>query len=206
MIALALAAGANAFAQQAEPAYDLLLRGGHVLDDKNHIDGVMDVAIKDGKIAKVAAHIPPTSALKTVDVKGLYVTPGLIDIHVHVYAGTGERGSYAGDLSVPPDGFTFRVGVTTVVDAGCSGWRNFEDFKDRIIDRSKTRVFAMLNIVGAGMRGGHYEQNMDDMDGRLLWRSSIPTPLWASKPRTSQARSGSRWNRPSLPERRPIFR
>ncbi len=67
--------------------------------------------------------------------------------------------------SVPPDGFTFRVGVTTVVDAGCSGWRNFQDFKDRIIDRSKTRVFAMLNIVGAGMRGGRYEQNTADMDG-----------------------------------------
>src|SRR5882757_2785273 len=67
MIALALAAGANAFAQQAEPAYDLLLRGGHVLDDKNHIDAVMDVAIKDGKIAKVAPHIPPASALKTVE-------------------------------------------------------------------------------------------------------------------------------------------
>jgi dihydroorotase len=156
---------ASAFAQQAAPAYDLLLRGGHVLDDKNHIDGLMDVAIKDGKIARVAAHIPPSSALKTVEVKGLYVTPGLIDIHVHVYAGTGERGSYAGDLSVPPDGFTFRVGVTTVVDAGCSGWRNFEDFKDRIIDRSKTRVFAMLNIVGSGMRGERYEQNMADMDG-----------------------------------------
>ncbi len=176
MIALALAAGANAFAQQAEPAYDLLLRGGHVLDDKNHIDGVMDVAIKDGKIAKVAAHIPATSALKTVEVKGLYVTPGLIDIHVHVYAGTGERGSYAGDLSVPPDGFTFRVGVTTVVDAGCSGWRNFEDFKDRIIDRSKTRVFAMLNIVGAGMRGGHYEQNMDDMDGEATAAMALKYP------------------------------
>src|ERR1700736_2565655 len=176
MIALALAAGANAFAQQAEPAYDLLLRGGHVLDDKNHIDGVMDVAIKDGKIARVAAHIPPTSALKTVEVKGLYVTPGLIDIHVHVYAGTGERNSYAGDLSVPPDGFTFRVGVTTVVDAGCSGWRNFEDFKDRIIDRSKTRVFAMLNIVGAGMRGGHYEQNMDDMDGEATAAMALKYP------------------------------
>ena len=145
VILLALAC-ASAFAQQATPAYDLLLRGGHVLDDKNHIDGLMDVALKDGKVAKVAAHIPPSSALKTVDVKGLYVTPGLIDIHVHVYAGTGERNSYAGDLSVPPDGFTFRVGVTTVVDAGCSGWRNFEDFKDRIIDRSKTRIFAMLKI------------------------------------------------------------
>src|ERR1700689_3579917 len=161
MIALALCACAYTFAQQTapEPAYDLLLRGGHVLDDKNHVDGVMDVAIKDGKIARVAAHIPSASALKTVDVKGLYVTPGLIDIPVHVYAGTGERGSYAGDLSVPPDGFTFPVGVTPVVDAGGSGWNNFEHFEELIIERSKPRLFAMLNIVGAGMRGGKYEQN-----------------------------------------------
>src|ERR1700761_8829828 len=164
-IAVALGAGALVFAQSTAPAYDLLLNGGHVLDDKNHIDAVMDVAIKDGKIAQVAPHIASSQALKTIDVKGLYVTPGLIDLHVHVYAGTGERNSYAGDNSVPPDGFTFRVGVTTVVDAGCSGWRNFEDFKDRIIDRSKTRVFAMLNIVGSGMRGGRYEQNIVDMDG-----------------------------------------
>lgn len=164
-LALVLVATLSALPQPAAPMYDLLLRGGHVLDDKNHIDAVMDVAIKDGKIARVAKGIPSERALKTVDVKGLYVTPGLIDMHVHVYAGTGERDSYAGDNSVPPDGFTFRVGVTTVVDAGCSGWRNFQDFKDRIIDRSKTRVFAMLNIVGAGMRGGRYEQNMADMDG-----------------------------------------
>src|SRR6201994_4758645 len=175
-LALTLAAGANAFAQHVEPAYDLLLRGGHVLDDKNHIDGVMDVAIKDGHIAKVAANISPESALKTVDVKGLYVTPGLIDLHVHVYAGTGERNSYAGDLSVPPDGFTFRVGVTTVVDAGCSGWRNFEDFKDRIIDRSKTRVLAMLNIVGSGMRGGRFENNTADMDGEATAAMALKYP------------------------------
>ena len=163
-IALALFAGSNPFAQ-SQPIYDLLLRGGHVLDDKNHIDAAMDVAVKDGKIAKVAPHIPSADALKTIDVRGLYVTPGLIDIHVHVYAGTGERNSYAGDNSVPPDGFTFRVGVTTVVDAGCSGWRNFEDFKQRIIDRSKTRVLAFVNIVGSGMRGPKYEQNTADMDG-----------------------------------------
>src|ERR1700753_613612 len=175
LILLALAS-ASAFAQQAEPAYDLLLRGGHVLDDQNHIGGVMGVAIKDGKIAQVAAHIPPSSALKTVEVKGLYVTPGLIDIHVHVYAGTGERASYAGDNSVPPDGFAFRVGVTTVVDAGCSGWRNFEDFKQRIIDRSKTRVFAMLNIVGSGMRGPLYEQNTADMDGAATAAMALKYP------------------------------
>ena len=92
------------------------------------------------------------------------MTPGLVDIHVHVYTGTGERSSYAGDNSVPPDGFTFRSGVTTVADAGSSGWRNFADFKDRIIDRSKTRVLAFLNIVGNGMRGGKFEQDQADMD------------------------------------------
>ena len=121
--------------------------------------------VRDGKIARVASGLSPKDAIKTIDAKGLYVTPGLIDLHVHVYNGTGEKGSYAGDLSVPPDGFTFRSGVTTVIDAGCAGWRNFEDFKDRIIDRSKTRVLAMLNIVGNGMRGGKWEQDMADMDG-----------------------------------------
>ena len=172
--ALSLLAATVSFAQT--PSYDLLLQGGHVLDAKNHIDTVMDVAIKDGKVAKVAPHIPSTDALRTVDAKGLYVTPGLIDIHVHVYNGTGERDSYAGDNSVPPDGFTFRVGVTTVVDAGCSGWKNFEDFKQRIIDRSKTRVLAMLNIVGSGMRGANYEQNTSDMDGEATAKMALKYP------------------------------
>ncbi len=150
----------------AQPTYDLVLKGGHVIDAKNRIDGVRDVAIKDGKIAAVAAVISPSEAAKTVDVTGLYVTPGLVDIHVHVYAGTGERGSYAGDLSLYPDGYTLRNGVTTVVDAGCSGWRNFEDFDDRVIKRSKTRVLAMLNIVGNGMRGGKFENNLEDMEAK----------------------------------------
>ncbi|HEY0267227.1 MAG TPA: hypothetical protein VGC16_10775, partial [Rhizomicrobium sp.] len=90
---------------QPLPAYDLLLRGGHVIDAANHVDAAMDVAVKDGRIAAVAPHLKPGDAIKTIDVRGLYVTPGLIDLHVHVYSGTGERGSYAGDLSVPPDGF-----------------------------------------------------------------------------------------------------
>ncbi len=144
--------------------YDLLLKGGHVIDPKNEVNAVWDVAIVDGKIAKVAKKIDPAEAFKVVDVSGLYVTPGIVDIHAHVYTGTGERGSYAGDNSVYPDGFTYRVGVTTVVDAGGAGWRNFEDFKDRVIDRSKTRVLVFLNIVGHGMRGGRYEQNLEDMD------------------------------------------
>ena len=151
---------------QAQPAYDLLLQHGHVIDAKNGINGLRDVAIRGGAIAAVAEHIDPSAARQVVDVHGLYVTPGLVDIHVHVYAGTGERGSYAGDNSVYPDGFTFRAGVTTVADAGCAGWRNFEDFKDRVIDRSKTRVLAFLNIVGAGMRGSTYENNLPDMEAR----------------------------------------
>ncbi len=147
-----------------QPAYDLLLQGGHVIDAKNGISEVRDVAIKDGRIAAVAPHLDPAAALKVVSATGLLVTPGIVDIHVHVYAGTGERSSYAGDLSLYPDGFTFRNGVTTVADAGCSGWRNFEDFKNRVIDRSKTRVLAFLNIVGNGMRGAKFENDLADME------------------------------------------
>jgi len=148
----------------AQPKYDLLLQNGHVVDAKNRISAVRDVAIKDGKIVAVAQKLDAKDALKAVDVQGLYVSPGLIDIHTHVYTGTGERASYAGDLSLAPDGYTFRVGVTTVADAGCAGWRNFEDFKQRIIDRSKTRIYAFLNIVGNGMRGSRYENELKDME------------------------------------------
>ena len=148
----------------AQTSYDLLLKGGHVIDPRNNINQPMDVAILGGKIARVAQSIPLAEARKVVDVPGLYVTPGLVDIHVHVYAGTGMR-AYSGDRSVYPDGFTFRSGVTTVVDVGSSGWRNFPDFKDRVIDRSRTRVLAMLNIVGRGMGGREdIEQNIEDMD------------------------------------------
>jgi dihydroorotase len=160
----------------AQPIYDLLLRGGHVIDARNHVDAVMDVAIKNGHVARVAPNLKSGDAAKTIDVRGLLVMPGLIDLHVHVYNGTGEKDSYAGDLSVPPDGFTFRNGVTTVIDAGCSGWRNFEDFKDRIIDRSQTRVLAMLNIVGNGMRGGKWEQDTADMDGEATAKMATRYP------------------------------
>jgi dihydroorotase len=148
----------------AEPRYDLLLQGGRVIDPKSGMSAVRDVAIAGGKIAAVAPRIDPAEAFKVVDVSGLYVTPGLVDLHAHVYTGTGEKGSYAGDNSVYPDGFTLRSGVTTVVDAGCAGWRNFADFKDRVIDRSRTRVLAFLNIVGHGMRGGKIEQDLADME------------------------------------------
>ena len=159
-----IALSASATTQAAEPRYDLLLKGGHVIDARNGVSAVRDVAIANGTVAAVAETIAPEEAFKTVDVSGLYVTPGLVDIHAHVYTGTGERGSYAGDNSVYPDGFTYRSGVTTIVDAGGSGWRNFEHFRQTIIRRSKTRVLAFLNIVGHGMRGELYEQDLADMD------------------------------------------
>lgn len=159
IITLALALAGVLPAQQA---YDLLLKGGHVIDPKNKIDGRMDVAIAGGKIARVAAEIPASSAKKVADVRGLYVTPGLLDIHVHVYAGTGLA-AITGDSSVYPDGFSFRSGVTTMVDAGSSGWRNFEDFQQRVIARAQTRVLALLNICGVGM-APKGENDPADMD------------------------------------------
>jgi dihydroorotase len=144
---------------------DLLLKGGRVIDPKNNIDSEMDVAIADGKIFRVAANIPANTATKVVDVSGLYVTPGIIDMHVHVFQGT-DTDSYIanGPTSVLADAFTFRAGVTTVVDAGSSGWRNFRLFKKQSIDRSQTRILAMLNIAGTGMYGRFEEQNVDDMN------------------------------------------
>jgi dihydroorotase len=164
LMLLLVVAGLSGRAQT--PRYELLLRGGHVIDPRNNISANRDVAIAAGKIAAVAPQIEPSSAAKTVDVAGLHVVPGLVDIHTHVYAGTGEKGSYAGDNSLYPDGFTLRACVTTIADAGSSGWRNFEDFKQRIIDRSQTRVLAFLNIVGAGMRGAKFENDLNDMEAK----------------------------------------
>lgn len=162
-------AGSAAFAlacsarSASEPEFDLLLQGGHLIDPRNELSAVRDVAVHDGRVAAVAEAIDPGRAFKVVECHGLYVTPGLIDLHVHVFAGTNEPGSYAGDNSVYPDGHTFRSGVTTVLDAGCAGWRNFETFRETIISRSRTRVLALANIVGHGMRGGAIEQDLGDM-------------------------------------------
>jgi dihydroorotase len=149
----------SAFGQQ----YDLLIRNGHVIDPKNGIDGVRDVAIRAGKIAAVAASIDPTSAKTTIDAKGLYVTPGLVDMHVHVFYTTNVPAAWAGDYSVSPDGFSFRSGTTTMVDAGSSGYRNFEQFQGTVITRAKTRILAMINISGYGMLTNTMEQNTADM-------------------------------------------
>jgi dihydroorotase len=148
--------------------YHIVIKGGHVIDPRNKINEIMDIAVQDRRVIAIGKNIDPGNAKQVVNAKGLFVTPGLIDIHVHVFNGTSLDRQYSnGPSSVPPDGFTFRTGVTTVVDAGCAGWRNFADFKKQTIDRSQTRVLAFLNIVGEGMRGDPYEQDLNDMDAEL---------------------------------------
>ena len=150
----------------AQP-YDLVIKGGHVIDPKNHVDTVTDVAIAAGKVARVAIDIPREQAKVAVNAGGLYVTPGLVDLHIHAfYSPEAEWGWGGGADSLPPDGFTFRSGVTTAVDAGSSGWRTFPEFKRQVIDRAKTRILAFLNIVGHGMRPV-FEQDVSDMEPRL---------------------------------------
>lgn len=149
--------------------YDLLIKNGHVIDPKNKIDGVMDIAVKDQKIAMVSKTINENSAKKTIDASGLIVTPGLIDIHGHHFHGTVPDRYLSNSFSaLPPDGFTFRAGVTTVADAGSPGWRNFRLYKEQVIDRSRTRVLAFINIVGDGMSGViPREQDKSDMDPKM---------------------------------------
>ena len=104
--------------------YDLVLRGGHVIDPGNRIDGRMDVAVSNGRIAAVQADIPAAQARKVVDVTGFYVVPGLIDLHAHVFG-------YEGSLV--PDETALPAGTTTIVDAGGSGWRTFDEFRRTVI-------------------------------------------------------------------------
>ena len=143
------------------PKYDLLLKAGQVIDPANGINAARDVAIKDGKIAAVAPQLPRSDARQVLDVAGLLVTPGLIDIHVHVYH-TREPET----LSVIADHHCFRSGVTTVVDTGTAGAKHFLHFKRTVIDCAKTRIFAFINIVKSGMLGA-FEQDIDEMDAAL---------------------------------------
>ncbi|MBA3888553.1 MAG: amidohydrolase/deacetylase family metallohydrolase [Acidobacteria bacterium] len=192
LILLVLSWSAPALAQDRE--YDLLIRGGHVIDPKNGLDAVLDVAIAGGRIAAVAANIAPDRATQVADASGMYVVPGLLDIHAHVFYGTEEDAAYSnGTSAIPPDGFTFRSGVTTVVDVGGAGWRNFSQFKTQVIDRSRTRVLAFINIVGSGMKGGPVEQNLTDMDARLTAARARQFPELIVGVKTAHY-SGSEWD------------
>ncbi len=165
----------GAAAQPAAPVYRIVIKGGHVIDAKNNINELMDIAIQDGKIVRVAKNIDTTMAAQTVNARGMFVTPGLIDMHAHVFYGF-ETDHYLsnGTTAVLPDQSTFKSGVTTVVDAGGAGWKSFALFKKNIIDNSQTRVLSLLNIVGEGMRGiDPYEQDLNDMNAKLTAEAAI---------------------------------
>ncbi|WP_353185747.1 amidohydrolase/deacetylase family metallohydrolase [Parapedobacter lycopersici] len=200
-------------AAPAKP-YKYVIKGGHVIDPKNNIDEVMDIAIDngwtpsmeardaqparpgtngrpdrpaeparpavkgtEGHIALVAKNIDPDLAVQVIDATGLYVTPGIVDIHTHNFWGTNMGGiNYKdGPNGIQPDGFTLRTGVTTVVDAGSSGWRDFEKFKRQTIDVSKTRVLAFLNIIGTGM-DGKGENNEAEIDAQKTGEMGLKYP------------------------------
>lgn len=150
------------------PVYDLLLKGGHVIDPANGVDAPRDVALTDGKVAAVAKDISPATARKTVDVSGLHVAPGFIDIHAHAFSGRSPtRPSYPADMN-------FAAGVTTIVDAGTWGANDFRIMKRNIVDRSLIRVLAFLNIVAGGMKTGDSddrEQDVRQMDPELCART-----------------------------------
>src|ERR1700740_671460 len=171
LIAIALLLSAWQLAAQAS-TYDLLLKGGHVIDPANNVDAVFDVAIAGGKIAAIGKDNSAAQAKKVVDVTGLYVSPGLIDIHYHVGHGgapldwfTPEGRVHLQPLGIPAD-WALTSGVTTIVDAGTSGAETFLLEKEEVVDRAQVRVLAFLNIVANGMNGD-LEQSVDQMDVKI---------------------------------------
>ncbi len=166
--------------------YDLLFKGGHVLDPANGINRKKtDVAVTKGKIAAVGRNIPTELAKKTIDVSDLYVTPGFIDIHAHIFY-TDNNPSYRWPIA---DDLCWPAGVTTVVDPGSSGSATFENLK-KIIDKSKTRTLALINISYTGMNEGEQNPSMFKVEPMVEMAQQYPKDVvgfktahyWTNKP------------------------
>ena len=127
-------------------AYDLLLRGARVLDSTQELDDVRDIAIQDGRIAALAAHLDG-SAREEIDLRGKLLTPGWIDIHAHLYPGSTTWGIYA-------DALYLSTGVTTAVDAGSAGWANLQGYLDHVVAPARTQFLAFVHICGIGLTYG----------------------------------------------------
>lgn len=153
-----LAAAAPA-AGQAAGSYDLLIKGGRVIDASQNLSADRDVAIASGKIAAVAANIPAARAREVFDARGKLVTPGLVNQHAHVYR-------WAYPISVDPDQVGFPAGVTTIVDAGSGGASTFLGFRKYVIDTSPVRIYAMLNISTVGNFGNELYLSMVVINAR----------------------------------------
>ncbi|MEL7556651.1 MAG: amidohydrolase/deacetylase family metallohydrolase [bacterium] len=144
--------------------YSLLIQGGRVLDPVNGIDKIADIGIQDGHITDMGAGLKAGSETTVIDAKGCVVTAGLVDIHTHLFASALVPDAWAGDNSIYPDGFSFRTGVTTMVDAGSAGAKNFAQFRSTVMDRAKTRVFSFVNIASHGMISDALEQEANVFD------------------------------------------
>ena len=174
----------------SEVRFDLLLKGGHVIDPANNIDGKMDVGIKEKEIAQVAPDIPADEAATVADVSGYYVTPGILDIHTHVYTFLPHTGYYI--MCLNADAHLFRSGVTTTVDAGTAGWRDFPDFKARCIDKAQVRILAYINVASGGMVKAETEQDINELHPKIAAEIAETYPdvvvgiktahYWTSKP------------------------
>jgi dihydroorotase len=125
-------------------SHSLILRGGRVIDPAQKIDGVMDVAFADGKVARVGPNLPADGATEIRDVSGTIVVPGLIDLHTHVYWG-------GTSLGIDAEDFCRRSGVTTAIDTGSAGPGNFMGFRKHVIERSEVRILAFLHVSFAGI-------------------------------------------------------
>ncbi len=125
-------------------SHSLILRGGRVIDPAQKIDGVMDVAFADGKVARVGPNLPADGATEIRDVSGMIVVPGLIDLHTHVYWG-------GTSLGIDAEDFCRRSGVTTAIDTGSAGPGNFMGFRKHVIERSEVRILAFLHVSFAGI-------------------------------------------------------
>ncbi len=135
--------------------YDMLIRGGTVIDPSQGIDAVQDVAITDGKVAAVEASINVNLAKEVIEAKDMIVTPGLIDMHVHAYPGVCCYG-------LEPDVTNIARGVTTAMDCGSAGARTFPAFRQHFIERAETRLYALLNISTMGIISSKIGE-LDDM-------------------------------------------
>jgi dihydroorotase len=123
---------------------DILIRGGEVVDPSQQLRGVRDVAIRDGKILSIGERLPDVETTHTIDARGLYVVPGLIDLHLHVYRQHSPFG-------LEPDPLCPAGGVTTMLDAGTAGSYNFGGFRRDVIDQAETEILALVNLSCIGL-------------------------------------------------------